>query len=430
MSRLDLPEALHRAVDDTTSTQDPHAAWVAGRRRTRLTAGLTAAAAVAAISVTAGGVHMLPTGSDGAPQPAQRPTTTNPTTPTTPTASNTLRFPDRPEVRIDRAFDPADWSSLPEYPVDLGTWTSPERPVPLEPGSIERARTAISFETTPTQSNLLVIDDVGQWFSVDTQGIEFANSFDISLGLSRRSLSPDGTHIAIGQAGGVVVIDLTTTEARTYPIADLPPVASGREVSWDASGDTVLLAQTASVRNGNKGAQYPHGYKVDLATGVASRLDYDPEHAVTLTDGTVIANQWRQRDDVTATDTNGTRTTLDDVRRVLGAASNFAANTSNLWAVRREARTIPDLVDGVSGFMAYEGFEPLAALPVKGVENHGGGSQLIGWLTADHAVFSVPVDEIMGPKTDRGTVVWDAREGTLWRGPLTITNARVSVMSR
>ena len=153
---------------------------------------------------------------------------------------------------------------------------------------------------------------------------------------------------------------------------------------------------------------------------------------MTLSDGTVIATQWREGtgDNAVAMDTNGTRTPLDDVDLTLGAASDFAASPTNLWAVRREASTAPDLVDGVSGFVAFDGFAPLAALPVKGVENNGGGGELLGWLTSDQAVFSMPVDEVLGPATDVGTVIWDVREGTLWRGPLFIANARISISPR
>lgn len=426
MNRLDLSDVLRHAVDDTTSSQDPHSAWSAARRRRRRTATMSAAATVAAVSVVLGGVQVVAGGGSSTPAPAPSPTTSTSPPPTTPSQ------PQTPTVRIDPTFDPSDWSSLPEYTLDLGYWASPERPTLLEAGSIDRARTAISYETTPTQSNLLVIDDDGRWFGVDTDGIEFANNVDAALGLSRRSLSPDGTRLAIGQADSIVVIDLITTETRTYPISDLPPVWEGREVSWNAAGTSVFLARTMPVGNSDKGYRYPNGYQLDLDTGATTLLEHDPDHAVTLSDGTVIANQWGQDtgDNVVATDTNGTRTPLDDVARTLGAATDFAVSPTNMWAVRREARMVPDLVEGVSGFMAFDGFAPLAALPVKDVENNGGGGELLGWLTSDHAVFSMPVDEVLGPATDVGTVIWDVRDGTLWRGPLSIANARISISPR
>ncbi|UUZ58568.1 hypothetical protein [Nocardioides sp. B-3] len=290
---------------------------------------------------------------------------------------------------------------------------------------------AVSFDLGGGVANLSVLGTDDRWRSVDVDGLTFSQTTeDRSLGLNRESLSPDGTMVAPGQPDGVVVIDLTTAERSAYPVDGLGELWHGRETSWTTDGTGVLIARNYAAFPSTSGWAYQPRLRVDLATGDVIELDYDPGHAAQLSDETVVADLWREDSGhrPVAISPDGSRTALDDgldeVRRMLGAPSDFTGEGQR-WAIRREAMIDPDPIGGGSGFMAFDGDEPLAMLPVNGVENHGGGGRIVGWLDGSTLLFSMPdVDE---SETLARTVARNVETGDLWKGPSILTNCRVSI---
>lgn len=420
MTEPHLSDLLRHAVDDVTSSLDPHQAWAGGRRRHRRATALLVAGSVAASAVILGGVQALTSNGGDRPQdPAPSPTTTR------------LPVPSEGDtgarIRIDPSFDPADWQDLPEFPVDLGHWPSPDRIIPLTESPVDRATAAVSFDLGGGVANLSVLGTDDRWRSVDVDGLTFSRTTeDRSLGLTRESLSPDGTKVALGQPGGVVVIDLRTAERTTYPVSGLGPVWHGRETSWTADGMGVLIAFNYVAFPSASGWAYQPGLRVDLASGDVTELDYDPGHAGQLSDGTVMANLWREDRGhrAVALAPDGTRTALEEVRQLLGAAGDFTGEGQR-WAIRREAMFRPDMLGGGSGFMVFIGDQPERMLPVKGVENNGGGGRVVGWVDGSTLLFSMP--DVEAFETLARTVAWNVETGGLWKGPSILTNSRVSI---
>lgn len=408
---------LHAVLRDATDhlRADPtiaHKAWAAAHRRKRRRAVAMVLGAAASVALVLGLATSWPTRAPDpslAPQPTPQPTES--------------AHPSETGPRIDPTYDPTDWTDLPEYPVDLGYWLSPERPRPLAEFPAERASVAISFFLSPEEANLSVIGSDGEWRSIDVSGLTFADNGDYELGLSRHSLSPDGTRVALGQPDGVVVIDLRTAEQTHYPVAGLGALWAGRTVSWTADGSAVLLARAHVATRGPEDLAYQPGFRVDLGTGVVSRMQYDPDNAAQLADGTVVADLWRQGQGhrIIAFGPDGSGTDWRGVQPYLGAPDSFSGYGSR-WAIRREAMMNPDAVDGRSGFMAFEGDSPLAMLPVEGVENNGGGGRVVGWLDESTLLVAMPGADVLA-----GTVAWNVETGRLWRGPQILVNSRVSI---
>lgn len=431
---------LRAVLQDATAhlQGDPakaHQAWAAAARRRRrrtTTLVLGAAASVALVVGLATWAPLRATDQGPAPQPTPAPTSP-PTSGLTPSPSGGPETEvEADEPRIDPRYDPADWEDLPEYPVDLGYWLSPDQPRPLAELPLERATVALSFFLGPEEANLSVIGEDGEWRSIDTAGLTFADQSEYEVGLSIRSLSPDGTRLALGQPDGVVVIDLRTAERTSYPVPGLGELWAGRETSWTSDGSAVLLARfygaTSDPDDGDVLAYQP-GFRVDVATGAVSRLDYDPGHAAQLADGTAVANLWRESEGhrIVAFGQDGSPTEWEHLRPYLGAPESFSGHGTR-WAIRRESPGTPDVLDGRSGFLVFDGDQPLAMLPVEGVQNNGGGGRVLGWLDESTLLVGMPGDEV--PEREgfiERTVAWDVETGEVWRATEVLSNSRVSV---
>ena len=326
------------------------------------------------------------------------------------------------------AYDPADWESLPEYPGDLGWWASPDFPVPLVDNPVSRATAAVQITLGPEQANLWVYGDDGHWRSIDTTELDLVDTGEYDLGLGRGSLSPDGTRLAIGQAEGVVVIDLTTAESRTYPVEGLGEVWTGRATYWTPDGTAVLLGRSwASL---GEPLEYTDGWRIDVDDGSVIRLGFDPSYAALLKDGTVVADHWSEAGGLhghvwSRFDASGTATALGELDAY--AVLDQPVGRGHRWAALRQLTTFPAdrLWDG-SGFVVLDDQgRSLSALPVEGTENNGGGGRVIGWASDSVVLFSMP--DPGEPLTAAGVVAWDVDSGELWRGPLMLAHSFVAV---
>jgi hypothetical protein len=418
----DLRDLLERETAHLEASVDPTHAWTrgVGRRRRRIAVVATSTAAVLAlVGVVAS--HTLPR--DTAPSPAPSPNPAPSVPPSPGTGDEAGRSVERDQVLA--AYDPADWESLPEYPGDLGWWASPDMPVPLVEDPVSRATAAVQMTLGPEQVNVWVYGDDGRWRSVDTTGLDLVDNGDYELGIDRGSLSPDGTRLAIGQAAGVVVIDLTNAESRTYPVDGLGEVWTGRETYWTPDSAAVLLGRSWAALG--EPLEYTHGWRIDVGDGSVTRLGFDPAYAALLEDGAVVADHWSETTghEWSRFDPSGTATSLGELDDY--AVLDEPAGREQRWVARRQLTMLdPDRSWDGDGFVVLDGQgRPLSLLPVKGVENHGGGGRVIGWATDSIVLFSMPDTD--APQTAAGVVAWNVETGELWRGPVLLEESAVSV---
>lgn len=419
MTEDQLTRTLHAATGDIESGLAPETAWRAGRaRRRRTTAAVVGLSAASAALVVVAAATL--TGDPAGPVPA----------PPGPTVSTPTGLPQTPGVVTRDVVlpltDPPDWAQLPEYPVDLGHWASPERPTPLDEDPVRRAMAAVQYDLGGGEASVAVIGDDGRWRGVDVTGLSFRDPE--YLGVGRGSLSPDGTRLAIGQPEGVVVVDLTTAESTTYAVDGLGPTWHGRIPFWSADGTAVLIAQSYTAASPRGGLAYQDGWRVDLADGAVTRVGYDPAHSAFLSDGTVIADQWTEDlgHRLVRFDPDGGRQELGMVNDTLGALSE-PTGSEGLWVARRETMAFSSAVDNAterSGFVALddEG-RVVALLPVRGVETSGGGGRVVGWLDETVVLIAMP-----GADADLLlTLAWDVATGQQWQGPPLVVNSVVSL---
>ncbi|GGO73732.1 hypothetical protein [Nocardioides deserti] len=415
-----LRDLLERESGHLEASLDPTDAWTEGvrRRRRRTAVGVaSAAAALALVGVVTWAV--LP--GDSSPSPALSPTPSVPTSPEVVEGSGTSVERDQ----VLPSYDPAEWESLPEYPGDLGWWASADSLVPLGEDPVSRATAAVQIMLGPEVANVWVYGDDGGWRSLDTTGLDLVDTGEYELGLGRGSLSPDGTRLAIGQAEGVVVIDLTTAESRMYPVEGLGEVWTGRSTYWTPDGAAVLLGRSWAALG--EPLEYTNGWRIDVGDGSVSRLGFDPTYAALLEDGRVVADHWSETSGHlwSRFDPAGAATPLGDLDAY--AVLDQPAARGQRWAALRQLTTMtPERSWDRDGFVVLddEG-RPLSLLPVKGTEKNGGGGRVIGWATDSVMLFSMP--EASGSPAAAGVVAWDVETGELWRGPLMLVNSFVSV---
>ena len=416
----DLHHLLERETAHLESVVDPSAAWGHGVRRRRRRTAAVAASGAAAVAVVGVAVWAIAPGdSSPSPTPALTPSV-SPSPGTDDVVGPTV---DRDQVL--RAYDPATWESLPDYPGDLGWWASPDMPVPLVDDPVSRATAAVQMTLGPEQGNVWVYGDDGQWRSVDTTSLALVDNGDYRLGIGRGSLSPDGTRLAIGQAEGVVVIDLTTAGSRTYPVDGLGEVWTGRETSWTPDSTAVLLGRSWAALG--EPLAYTNGWRIEVDDGSVTELEFDPAYAALLEDGAVVADHWSETTghEWSHVDPSGDATSLGELDAY--AFLDQPAARGQRWVALRQLTTFPqDRSWDRDGVLALDDRgRPLSLLPVKGVENNGGGGQVIGWASSSVVLFSMPDPD--APQTASGVVAWDVETGELWRGPLMLQESTVSV---
>lgn len=433
MTAPDLNRTLHEVTADLESLLDAAEVWERGRSRRRRTtsavAGLAAASVAVVAAVSAGLAGSAP---DPAPSPTPGPTPESPypTGPDVPDLDETALLGVVYEDQLLPGTDPDDWDDLPAYPDDLGSWLSPERPVPLVDDPVTRATTALQYDLGGGEATVVVIGEDGRWRSIDVSGLDFDSGDDWLLGLHRGSLSPDGTRLALGVRAGVVMVDLTTADTTRYDVPGLVErwgTAAGRNIFWSADGAAILLTQGywATSRSGN--FAYPEGWRIAVSDGAVSRVPYDPEYAARFDDGSVVADLWSERTGhVWAHFTpEGERSELDISTDLLGVLSDPTAH-HDLWVARRELTAgFPDRTWDRDGFVVLDrAGEVVTLLPVKGVYAHGGGGRVVGWVDETVVVLAMP-----GPGGNPyRTVAWDVLSGQLWRGPELPADSVVSVV--
>jgi hypothetical protein len=170
---------------------------------------------------------------------------------------------------------------------------------------------------------------------------------------------------------------------------------------------------------------YPDGWRVDLADGQVSRVPFDPEHAALLGDGSVLADLWSVRaGHEWEHHSSGGATSLDVSTDLLGVLDGLSANGDLVVARRELTARWPDRAWDRSGFVALDPQgEVVSMLPVRGVDQNGGGGRVVGWVDETVVVLAMP-----GPGGNPlRTVAWDVATGELWRGPEMLDSSRISL---
>ena len=322
----------------------------ARRRRRAVVTVASAAATLALVGVVTWAA--LPGGSSPSPAPSPTPTPSIPTSPGTVDGTDDLSSGTRCCRRTTRPTG----SRYRSTPAISAGGRRPDFPVPLVDDPVSRATAAVQITLGPEQANLWVYGDDGHWRSIDTTELDLVDTGEYDLGLGRGSLSPDGTRLAIGQAEGVVVIDLTTAESRTYPVEGLGEVWTGRATYWTPDGTAVLLGRSwASL---GEPLEYTDGWRIDVDDGSVIRLGFDPSYAALLKDGTVVADHWSEAGGLhghvwSRFDASGTATALGELDAY--AVLDQPVGRGHRWAALRQLTTFPAdrLWDG-SGFVVLD----------------------------------------------------------------------------
>ena len=249
---------------------------------------------------------------------------------------------------------------------------------------------------------------------------------DYRLGMDRGSLSPDGTRLAIGQADGVVVIDLTTAESRTYPVDGLGEVWTGRATYWTPDGAAVLLGRSWAAlgepldvhqrlaHRGRRRVSSP-GLEFDPAYAAPARgrfcgrrpLERDrrpPRHVWSRFDPRACDLAGRARRVRRPRPTGGTRTAVG------GAASAHHVSVGSFLGRERSCRP-RDRASRSRCSRSWHG-EQRRRRPGDRL-----GDRLI-------VLFSMPDPD--APQTAAGVVAWDVETGELWRGATQCSKSRSS----
>ena len=323
-----LRDLLEQETAHLEGRVDPSAAWAEAVRRRRSRAAVSVAVTAAAVALLVGVVTWATLPGDS-PKPA--PADPSPSVTPPPDVVDGMGTPvERDQVLP--VYDPAEWQSLPEYPGDLGWWASPDRPVPLADDPVTRATAAVQVMLGSGQANVWVYGDDGRWRSLDTSGLDLVDNGDYRLGLGRGSLSPDGTRLAVGQAEGVVVVDLTTAETRTYPLADLGEVWTGRATYWTPDGDAVLLGRSWAALG--EPLAYTKGWRVDVGDGSVTRARLRPgvrrPPRGRNGDRRLLERTQRPRV-VSVLDDAGSRTSLGEIDAYLGPRPAQRARATGGW---------------------------------------------------------------------------------------------------
>ncbi len=179
-----------------------------------------------------------------------------------------------------------------------------------------------------------------------------------------------------------MVIDLTTTESKSYPVDGLGEVWTGRETYWTPDGAAVLLGRSWVALG--EPLEYTNGWRIDIDDGAVTRLGFSPSYAALLEDGTVVADHWSEAGGlhghvwlrsrpVGRRDSAGraaTRTPSSTNRQDEGSGGRRCVSSP------RSRRIV--LGTGAGSSSSTIRVVLLALLPVVGTENNGGGGRVIG----------------------------------------------------
>ncbi len=378
----DLRPLLRRASDGLPSRPDlADLAWTTARRRVRRDRAVAVAAAV--------GVCVLAAGLLGANPWDDRATPPAPA--------------DTPPPRGEDAWDVPEFRAIVQQPwresraLDLesidNTFATNENAalsvagmLLLSEDPVESAVAAVTLRREEGDVRVLGVD--GVWRQVDVpfttrsyQGTPFPLIGD-------RSLSPDGTQLAVFQPGRIVVVDLTTGTTRDLPVDDFLPLERWAEtprwpvVQWTPDGSQLLLGYSSYA---------PHtrpSMLIDVDSGAVTPVPYDVTQTGFLGDGSAV--------------TVGGLSCLCELIRYDGSelvasstmlieAYRRAPAGAEVVAVHREGATAADDPAASSGLLVADpaSGEALAFLPVPG-RFTAELTQLVGWLDDETLVFRVP----------------------------------------
>jgi hypothetical protein len=414
MNEADLRHDLRRASADISTHADPQELWSSGtrlRRRRQVMVVAGAAVATAAIAVTSMAVQAL---DSAAPDPP--PATTSPTppdhsvdapTPPDNSVDSPGSIPYVTEDQVQPQFDPADLESVPWDAASAVRSWDPVDPVPLAENPVEHAAVAVQSDYDEPDA-ITVLGDDGRWRSLDVSDVDFSHSYEYDLGLTRGSLSPDGTQLALGQLESVVVIDLTSGARRTFDVPGLGARYQGREVFWSPDATTVYVSSTAATP----------ARAVDLATGDTVTVPFEPGASAFLTDGRVVEHHWSGRAGyaIRVYDADGDRVfRSSNTDNVLGWLQYISARDDRWVAQRVSIGWTSEDPRGpnapTSGVLIMNAdARPEALLPVKGYNANGGGGAVFGWRGDDTVLF-----RIYRLKAPAAVLAWNVESGRITR---------------
>ena len=418
MNEADLRRDLRRASADIRTHADPQDLWESGtrlRRRRQVTVVAGAVVATAAIAATGVAVQALDSAS---PEPP--PATTSPNAPDEDV--DPLRTdPYVTEDQVQPQFDPADLDTVPWDPASAVRSWEPVDPVPLAEDPVEHAAVAVQSDYDEPDA-VTVLGDDGRWRSLDVSGLELYHSGEYDIGVTRGSLSPDGTRLALGQIEGVVVVDLTTGERTAYEVPGLGPRYQGREVFWSPDTTTVFVSSTAATP----------ARAIDLATGDTDPVPFEPGGTAFLDDGRAVEYHWSPRTgyDIRSYDADGhlafRSSGTDDV---IGWLPYISARGDRWAAQRVRIGWTEDDPRGpnapASGVLVMDATRPEALLPVKGYGANGGGGAVFGWRGDDTVLF-----RIYHMRAPEAVLAWNVDTGRITRiADYEMTSGDISVVA-
>lgn len=407
-----LGSLLRDAYDHASGRIDAGAAWRDGRRALRRDRYLTVLGATAAV-VVAAGTGVLLTGPLGESTPAPA-TSTSPTTHATtvsrpsepsPTTETLTELPHLEDRQVAGVYTGAELADLTMPDMNPTSWSPPGPDLSTLPllvdDPVRRAALAVQVTTGRHSSEIAVRGEDGRWRRIGLDGLSFRWMSEYTYGINQDSLSPDGTMLAIDQPDGFVTVDLRDGDRRAYHVPQVGRAWLGRTTHWSADGASVVLPHRLRLRNDGT---YSGGASVtDLDDGSTHVVDYLPDQAAFLPDGTVVA--YRQGtpggDDDTLDSYDATgrlvRTASSD-DKLYGDMTGTGAPSSTVFArVRwpaewhRGPRSASDaggiLIQGVGG-------RPVSLLGLShiGSAYDAQALQVFGWSDPRTLWFSVPVE--------------------------------------
>lgn len=365
-------------IPDTRVAED---AWDRAHARLRRRRAVTAAGVGSAVAIVLVGVSAI------TPQSGQRPPTPLTGSPDpTPTSSDA-------EAHLPVTIIRPDWANLGTAPA----LTPPADAPALSSDPVAHA--ALVMGDPEDQAAAYVLGDDGDWRRLDVPGlVPMSDGFYTSSIVVPTALDPDATRMAIPQPQALVVVDLTSGQARRYGVKGFL-----HHAAW--ADDTHVLVATEGAAASTL---------VDLANGATEKTELDPATRL-LADGSTLT--WPRGD--SAFLWNGTAT--QSVVNNGGVQPEVPLLQGGLGVVLNSGGSMhdpppaypPQELTSTAGIAAVDlaSGDPVGYIQMsEPLASKGTFSSLLGWRGND-PVLALVSDEL---SSIRGFVAtWDVEAGTL-----------------
>ena len=262
MRETELRTELEQASAHLRPHLDAQTLWERGVRARRRDRALAVGGTIAAATALVVGGVTVQTIDSTAPDP--RPPATDPTPPDDPEVSQGW-IPAPTKDQVEPAFGYHELVSAPWDDASSARSWDPVDPTPLADNPVEHAGLAVTSDESEPDA-VYVLDDDGRWRSLDMDDLSLVRAPGASQVPASVALSPDGTRLAVGQAGGAVVVDLTIGDRTTYDVPGLGAKPLGRDVIWSPDSETLYVDSLAR----------SPAHAVSLATGETAMVDFPP----------------------------------------------------------------------------------------------------------------------------------------------------------